>query len=182
MVMHQAGRKTAYADLLQAGRIGLWQAILHYEVGRGIAFSSYACVVIRHQVWQLLKQEQKAEGWLEEPEREEALDRVVRVWQQTQIQEALEEELALLPHRLQQVIERHYGLRGTVSQNLAEIGRAWGVTRERIRQLHEQALGLLRLPAFSIRLRGLCERGEREQYRVTLRQYRSWQRARRRRA
>jgi len=153
MVMHQAGRKTAYA-----------------------------CVAIRHQVWQLLKQEQKAEGWLEEPEREQALDRVVRVWQQNQIQEALEEELALLPHRLQQVIERHYGLRGAVPQNLAEIGRAWGVTRERIRQLHEQALGLLRLPAFSIRLRGLCERGEREQYRATLRQYRSWQRARRRRA
>lgn len=182
MVMHQAGRKTAYADLLQAGRIGLWRAILHYEVGRGTAFSSYACVAIRHQVWQLLKQEQKAEGWLEEPEREEALDRVVRVWQQNQIQKALEEELALLPHRLQQVIERHYGLRGAVPQNLAEIGRAWGVTRERIRQLHEQALGLLRLPAFSIRLRGLCERGERSHYRATLRQYRSWQRARRRRA
>jgi len=120
MVMHQAGGKTAYADLLQAGRIGLWRAILHYEVGRGSAFSSYACVVIRHQVWQLLKQEQKAEGWLEEPEQEEALDRVVRVWQQNQIQEALEEELALLPHRLQQVIERHYGLRGGGS---AEPGR-----------------------------------------------------------
>ena len=38
------------ADLFQEGRIGLWRAILHYDVGRGAAFSSYACVVIQHHL------------------------------------------------------------------------------------------------------------------------------------
>jgi len=181
MVMHQAGGKTAYADLLQAGRIGLWRAILHYEAGRGSAFSSYACVAIRHQIWQLLKQEQKAEGWLEAETREDSLDRVVRIWQQEQIHQALGEELQGLPERLRQVLEFHYGLSGAAPQNLAQIGRGWGLTRERIRQLHEQALDLLRLPALSIRLRSLCERGARSHYRESLRKQQRKQRALRRR-
>jgi len=181
MVMHQAGRKTAYADLLQAGRIGLWQAILHYKVGRGSAFSTYACVAIRHQVWQLLKQEQKAEGWLEVEGKEDGLERVIRFWQQEQVHQALGEEMEGLPKRLQQLLELHYGLSGAEPQNLAQIGRDWGLTRERIRQLHEQALNLLRLPALSIRLRSLCERGARSHYRESLRQQQRRQRALRRR-
>ena len=181
MVMHQSSGKTAYADLLQAGRIGLWHAILHYEAGRGAVFSSYACVVIRHQVWQLLRQEQKAEGWLEAEGREGSLERVIRVWQQEQVHQALGDEMEVLPNRLRQVLEFHYGLSGAEPQNLAQIGRGWGLTRERIRQLHEQALCLLRLPALSIRLRSLCERGERSHYRKTLHQQQSRQRALRRR-
>jgi DNA-directed RNA polymerase sigma subunit (sigma70/sigma32) len=107
---------------------------------------------------------------------------VVRVWQEAQIREALEEELEILPSRLQEVIQRHYGWYGDQPENLAEIGRAWGLSRERIRQLHEAALDLLRLPAFSIRLRGLCERGERSHYRQTLHHLHSQQRRVRRRA
>lgn len=170
MVMHQATGKMEYADLFQEGRIGLWQAILHYEVGRGVAFSSYACVVIEHQLWQAVRRSQKAEGWLEAEVREADLDRVVRVWQQEQIQQALGDEMAVLPNRLRQLLELHYGLSGAVPQNLAQIGRRWGLTRERIRQLHEQALAVLRLPALSIQLRSLCERQERSHYRETLHQ------------
>ncbi len=40
-----------YQDLIQEGRIGLWQAILHYDPGRGYHFSSYAWEAIRHQIW-----------------------------------------------------------------------------------------------------------------------------------
>jgi len=170
MVKHQAAGKTAYADLLQEGRIGLWQAILHYDAGRGVAFSSYACVVIRHQVWQRLRQEQKAAGWLEAADREDDLERVVRVWQQAQIHQALGDEMEVLPNRLRQLLELHYGLSGAEPQNLARIGRGWGFTRVRIRQLHEGALAVLRLPALSIQLRSLCERQERSHYRETLHQ------------
>jgi len=181
MVNRLASGKVECADLFQEGRIGLWQAIKHYEVGRGVAFSSYACVVIEHQLWQAVRRSQKAEGWLEAASREEDLERVVQVWQQEQIQQGLGDELAILPKRLREVIERHYGMCGAVPQNLAQIGRGWGLCRERIRQLHEEALALMRLPALSIRLRGLCEREERSHYRETLRQQQIWQRALRRR-
>jgi RNA polymerase sigma factor (sigma-70 family) len=176
MVNCQAQGKVECADLFQEGRIGLWQAIMHYEVSRGVAFSTYACVVIQRQLWQAVRRSQKAEGWQEVEGREEALDRVVRVWQQEQIHQALGEELEVLPKHLREVIELHYGLSGAVPQNLAQIGRAWGLCRERIRQLHEEALGLLRLPALSIHLRSICERGERSHYRQTLRHQQSRQR------
>lgn len=169
MVSQLASGKAEYADLFQEGRIGLWQAIMHYEGGRGVAFSSYACVVIQHQLWEVVRRSQKAEGWLEVEGREEDLDRVVRVWQQEQIHQALGEELEVLPNHLREVIELHYGLAGAEPQNLAQIGRAWGLCRERIRQLHNEALDLLRLPALSTQLRSLCERGERKHYRETLR-------------
>ena len=126
-------------------------------------------MVIRHQVWEAVRHSLKVEGWLEAEGREESLDRVVRVWQQAQIHQALGAELEVLPEQLRQVIELHYGLSGATPQNLAQIGRAWGLCRERIRQLHEEALSLLRLPALSIHLRSLCERTERSHYRETLR-------------
>jgi RNA polymerase sporulation-specific sigma factor len=173
----RAGRgKAEYTDLFAEGRIGLWRAILRYEVERGVAFSSYACVVIEHQVWEAVRHSLKVEGWLEAEGREESLARVVRIWQQEQIHQALEAELQVLPERLQQVIELHYGLCGAAPQNLSEIGRGWGLCRERIRQLHEEALSLLRLPALSIHLRSICERGERSHYRQTLHQQQSRQR------
>ena len=48
---------------------------------------------------------------------------------------------------------------------MGEIGKQMGVSRERVRQLRNEALGLLRLPALSIRLRSLCERDSRQAYR-----------------
>jgi len=182
VVCRVAAGNAEYADLFEEGRIGLWQAIEHYEAGRGVAFSTYACVVIQNQVWQAVKRSRKAQGWQAAAEREEDLERVVRVWQEAQIQQALGEAIEILPKRLRAVIARHYGLSGTAPQSLAEIGRAWGLSRERIRQLHEEALGLLRLPALSIRLRGLCEQGEQRHYRQTLHALHSRQRKLRRRA
>ena len=181
MVMHQAAGKMEYADLFQEGRIGLWQAILHYEVERGAAFSSYACVVIQHQVWAAVRRSLKAEGWLAGKRAGDSLEVLIRIWQQEQIQQALREELELLPEPLRQVIELHYGLSGAAPQNLAQIGRAWGLCRERMRQLRNEALALLRLPALSIRLRSLCERQERRHYHQAQRQNQIWQRNRRRR-
>ena len=40
-----------FAEALQAGRIGLWHAILGYDPERGLAFSTYAWPSITHQVW-----------------------------------------------------------------------------------------------------------------------------------
>jgi RNA polymerase sigma factor (sigma-70 family) len=145
-------------------------------VGRGVAFSSYACVVIEHQLWQAVRRSQKAEGWLEARRAGDSLEMLIEKWYQEQVHQALGEELEEVPERLREVIEQHYGLKGKVPQNLAQIGREWGLSRERMRQLHNEALALLRLPALSIQLRSLCERRERENYRQALRQNQIWQR------
>lgn len=176
MVVRQARGKAEYPDLFQEATIGLWRAILHYDAGRGVRFSTYACVAIRNEVWQAVRQSQKAEGWLECRRAGDSLEGLIQAWYQEQVREALGQELEQAPARLREVIELHYGLSGAAPQNLAQIGRAWGLSRERIRQLHNEALALLRLPALSIQLRSLCERRACENYRQALRQNQIWQR------
>jgi RNA polymerase sigma factor (sigma-70 family) len=176
MVRRQVRGRAEYVDLFQEARIGLWKAILHYDAGRGVRFSSYACVAIRNEVWQAVRRSQKAEGWLEAKRAGDSLEGLIEKWYQEQVHQALGEELEELPGRLREVIEQHYGLNGEAQQNFAKMGREWGLSRERIRQLHNEALALLRLPALSIQLRSICERRECENYRQALRQNQIWQR------
>jgi RNA polymerase primary sigma factor len=54
--------------------------------------------------------------------------------------EDIELALASLPLRDRQVIELRYGLDGDTPRTLEEVGRAFGVTRERIRQIENNTL------------------------------------------
>lgn len=53
---------------------------------------------------------------------------------------ALRRAVSRLPHRLRELIVLRYGMAGEEPQSLAEIGRRFGLTRERIRQLERKAL------------------------------------------
>ena len=50
VLRRQARGGVAYEDLLQEGRIGLWQAVLHFDPHRGVAFSTYAGVAIERRI------------------------------------------------------------------------------------------------------------------------------------
>jgi RNA polymerase primary sigma factor len=54
--------------------------------------------------------------------------------------ENVKRALAALPPREREVIEMRYGLRGHKARTLEEVGRAFGVTRERIRQIENNTL------------------------------------------
>jgi RNA polymerase primary sigma factor len=54
--------------------------------------------------------------------------------------EDVEHALSALPERERQVIELRFGLRGTQPCTLEEVGREFGVTRERIRQIENNTL------------------------------------------
>jgi RNA polymerase primary sigma factor len=61
--------------------------------------------------------------------------------------------LEALPSREREVIEMRYGLKGNQSRTLEEVGRAFGVTRERIRQIENNTLKKLELLPEAQRLR-----------------------------
>lgn len=170
-----------YADLKQEARIGFWQAVKSFDPQRGARFSAYAWIVMRHRIWNAVAAVTKAESWLEEPSRPDQMAELISKWQSAQIREALDEGLYQLPDRQHQLLVEHYGWDGCAPQNLTEIGQAWGLSRERIRQIRNDALALLRIPALSIRLRGICERQSQENYRQALRQNQTWLRKSRRR-
>ena len=63
--------------------------------------------------------------------------------------------LRALPERERQVIEMRYGLTGERPYTLEEVGQAFGVTRERIRQIENNTLRKLQRLPEAQRLRGL---------------------------
>ena len=169
------------ADLIQEGRIGLWQAIQYFDPERGTPFASYAWLAIQHRVWRARfyadrvedDKNEEVESWLE------LVNEIEEDWWRGQVRQALLEVVGKLPTRLGRLICLTYGLNGQGWYSLAAIGRQWGISRERARQLHNDALTLLRLPALSMRLRSLCERDSRLDYQQAQQLNRVWLRNRR---
>jgi RNA polymerase primary sigma factor len=61
--------------------------------------------------------------------------------------QSVAEALAQLTPREQQILRMRFGIGGTTDHTLEEVGKVFGVTRERIRQIEAKALGKLRNPA-----------------------------------
>jgi RNA polymerase primary sigma factor len=83
---------------------------------------------------------------------EEPFEAATENLQREDIQKALD----ALPERERQVIELRYGLRGHEPLTLEEVGRAFGVTRERIRQIENNTLKKLKQLPEAQRLRKLA--------------------------
>jgi RNA polymerase primary sigma factor len=83
---------------------------------------------------------------------EEPFEAATENLQREDIQRALD----ALPERERQVIELRYGLRGHEPLTLEEVGRAFGVTRERIRQIENNTLKKLKQLPEAQRLRELA--------------------------
>ncbi|MFC9290996.1 RNA polymerase sigma factor [Streptomyces sp. NPDC057052] len=73
------------------------------------------------------------------------------------LREHLEAVLSTLGERERKVVQLRYGLADGRPRTLEEIGRIFGVTRERIRQIESKTLGRLRDHAFADQLRGYLD-------------------------
>ena len=169
-LVHAVVRKQVLGDLpfaeaLQAGRIGLWRAILGFDPQRGTAFSTYAWTCIMHQVWREVKLADRAQSQaarrlpLTEAASCACEDRdPARDWEAFAVHSALWGLIARLPQRLQIVVLARYELTGQPRVLYSQIGAALGVSGERARQLHTEALIWLQQPAHSQQLRSLLGR------------------------
>ena len=73
------------------------------------------------------------------------------------LHEAVEQVLGELSEREQEIVRMRFGLDGAQAKTLEEVGREFGVTRERIRQIEAKTLAKLRHPQRSQRLREFLE-------------------------
>jgi RNA polymerase sigma factor (sigma-70 family) len=170
-----------YAEALQAGRIGLWRAIQRFDPGRGYAFSSYAWPSIVHHVWQAVKVHTRA------CLAEQNVPGTERSWWQClvsadpativgarSVARALRRLVARLPKRLRYIIVARYGLDGHTRCFYREIGVHLGLSGERVRQLHIEALVWLRQPGHSYDLRSLLGRHQQSEYEWAEREAQRW--------
>jgi RNA polymerase sigma factor (sigma-70 family) len=168
-----------YEEAVQAGRLGLWRAILGYDAQRGTQFSTYAYLAIIRQVWAEVRGHLASQGrqvaramlglYFYETGADPA-----RLWEK---EEAVQSVLGLvgrLPGAQGEVIRRRYGLAGGVPQTQAEIACQLGVTQQRISQLERAALVWLGQPAHSQALRSLLRRHHQIQYELADRQAQAW--------
>ncbi|MBT8249974.1 MAG: sigma-70 family RNA polymerase sigma factor, partial [Acidimicrobiia bacterium] len=81
-------------------------------------------------------------------------DRPVKAASFRMLQEDLSLALESLNERERQVLIMRFGLEDGKVKTLEEVGNAFGVTRERVRQLETKALLKLRMPAAAKELEG----------------------------
>ena len=78
--------------------------------------------------------------FIEDDDAVEPVQAVVEIMQQ----EELNQVLSTLPHRERKIIELRFGLAGEHPCTLEEVGRTFGITRERIRQIEAKTLARLK--------------------------------------
>lgn len=179
-IRRQGGGDLTYEEALQAGRIALWQAIRGYDPQRGTTFATYAWVAICHQVQHRDKELSRDRAvWLPEMPTSWVLpDPAAEVDRQLG-NEILYELVGQLPERLRPVVVGRYGLDGQPPRTLQTIGEQLGLTRERVRQIQQEALAWLRHPARSEQLRQWLGRNTAADYRQALAQNAALRRSRR---
>ena len=159
VVRRQTLGELSFWAAIQAGRIGLWRAIVGYDPQRGYAFSTYAYPAIARHVWQAVKQVEGSAGPPVLPTAASLSERrdPAVIWEESRVDAALYRLVGRLPERLQTIIIARYGLAGNSPHSYRELGMSLGLTGERVRQLHTEALVWLRHPAHSQQLRTLLE-------------------------
>jgi RNA polymerase primary sigma factor len=168
------GERAAFADLVQEGNIALWRAIMGFDRGRGLAFSTYAWRAIERAVWQAVAQAERLEGWMSLAEPEEPSAVVTLHYDTAVVNEAVAKAVGRLPPRLAEIVTALYGLNGQSAQTLRSAGAQYELSAERIRQLRNDALVRLRLPAYSGQLRQLCGQNDRASYKRMQQMNRDW--------
>jgi RNA polymerase sigma factor (sigma-70 family) len=146
-----------YDEALQSGRIGLWQALLHFNPARGTAFSSYAVpAILRHIRREAQSAQRFGRPWPECPW--VAPPDPVAEAERNELRQAVQRWVGQLPHRQLLALRARYGLDGAVPQDQKSIAAPLGVTRQRVTQLLQEAHLRLALPIYSWEVRRWLQR------------------------
>jgi RNA polymerase sigma factor (sigma-70 family) len=165
------GRSLHVDDLVQIGMTAVWRATQNYDATRGASFGTYVARVVLYAMMKEKKHYARSNRagvtvslsaplssaadddndlTMDLPSREPgALDQASMAESAKAIQLAMSQ----IDERLRDIIERRFWW----EQDLVEIGKDLGVTRERARQLQEDAFVQLRQRLVFLRPVGLTE-------------------------
>jgi RNA polymerase sigma factor (sigma-70 family) len=141
-------REVEWDDMRSEALLALVRAVEGFNPWWGYKFSTYACNVVARALIQLARKAVKyrtrfpveRESWLEEIDEGDSgvelyVDRLNR---------ALDENLAELSERETLVLGWRFPKDGRSGLTLGQVGEAIGLSKERVRQIQDRALGKLR--------------------------------------
>lgn len=173
--------RVSFADAVHAGRIGLWHAILGFDPQRGLAFSTYAWPCITRAIWAAVTAADRPPPLVLPPPSVVHDDAdPISAAESSAVQTALHDLVACLPDHLRAVVVAHYGLGDEPPVSFGSIGARVGLSKQRIHQVHVEALIWLRQPGHSQQVRSLLNRHTLADYERADAQAHTWRRQRRR--
>lgn len=161
------GRGLSMSDLVAEGNVGLLKAYYKFNPKKDVKFISYSVYWIKQTIMEALQKRNGIdsedlpldyeshdigidEDYLESDRTpnlvnefvDESLDVVME--RAKKQREALETLFAGLTERERMIIERYFGINGNDTETLEEIGNSMDLTKERVRQIKEDAMKKLR--------------------------------------
>lgn len=165
------GKGVPLEDLISEGNIGLTKAINRFDENKGVKFISYAVWWIKQSILECLRKRNKIsfneileddnvsnknnDFYFESLDDNDIDDNDENYKVTTEYDDFIKELnevksnvikklLKKLPYRGQKIIIYYYGLNNEEEKNLEEIGQELGITKERVRQIKEKCLKILR--------------------------------------
>lgn len=157
----------SYEEVVQAGRLGLWQAILKYDTRRGTAFSTYAWPAIARRIWRTVQLAERHATVFPQGIQVAADTETAGHWARTCT--LLHTLVARLPEPERQLVTQYYGLDGGGGCTQQTLSAARGCTRQAISYQLRKAVRRLRHPGWSGELRAHLQYNQRTAYRAALR-------------
>jgi RNA polymerase primary sigma factor len=162
------GRGLSYSDLIAEGNIGLMRAIDKFDYERGYKTISYSVWWIKQSILEALNERNSLRGDELPSDIEKPIDTdddnpyvnatvsgndkfedtgVAEFIKMSEMKSALSVLMQSLTERERIVLSKYYGLCEEKEKTLEEIGKEFGLTKERVRQIKEKALKKLRSEA-----------------------------------
>jgi len=153
------GAKAPDEDLVQIGRIALWEAVKRFDAARGAKFSTYAVPCIRNRMLNELEKQNRRRALigasLQDPAGEDGSATLADLyadeaaetpfeaaeWEETAAR--VRQEVEKLPESDREVVEARFGLRGGEPRSLAEIAQDRGVSPQRVHKVCHRGLDRL---------------------------------------
>ena len=145
-----------FGELVSEGNMALLRAVEKFDIGRGFKFSTYACRAILKGFSRIAMKNRRYrqafpiefDPTMEKSDFQESRRADVEQEAVEELQRIIGENRAQLSDVEQKVIQTRFAVNrvdDATAMTLEEVGRVIGVTKERVRQIQNKALGKLRL-------------------------------------
>lgn len=150
------GWRPDFFEIISDGNISLMRAVEKFDYARGNKFSTYATwAIVKNYARSIPEQHYRYSRYITGQDELLAVAADYRAvptsdTERRQLRDVITAGLEVLPPREREIVSHHFGLNGDGgSLTLEQIGKRFGVTKERIRQIERRALNTLRevLPA-----------------------------------